>query len=93
MKSIYIATVEAGRGVRHVTQFDSRRDFLAYADEVLAMDSAGQTIRAKGTPIATICDALADNGPGFGSRWHQRVSRCEAIKLARAGANNNLYFL
>lgn len=91
MKSIYICTTEAGRGIRHVTQFDGRRDFLVYADEVLAMDNAGQTIRAQNTPIATICDALADKGPGFGSRWHQRVTRREAVELARAGASNNLY--
>lgn len=91
MKSIYIATTEAGRGVRHVTQFDGRRDFLAYADDVLAMDNAGQMIRAKNTSIATICDALDDNGPGFGSRWHRRVSRREAVELARDGVSNNLY--
>ena len=91
MKSIYIATTEAGRGVRQVTQFDGRRDFLAYADNVLAMHNAGQMIRAKNTPIATICDALHDNGPGFGSRRHRRVSRREAVKLARDGARNNLY--
>lgn len=91
MKSIYIATTEAGRGVRHVTQFDGRRDFLAYADGALATNNAGLIIRAQNTPIAMICDALADSGPGFGSRWHQRVTRREAIKLARAGASNNLY--
>ena len=33
---IYIATNEHGQGVRHVTAFDNRADFLNYAGEVLA---------------------------------------------------------
>jgi hypothetical protein len=78
---IYIATEEHGRGIRHVTAFDDRLDFLAYADEVLACNDAGSMIRSKSSSIQQICDALYDNGIGFGARHHRRISRNEAIEL------------
>ena len=77
---IYIATNEHGRGVRHVTAFDNRADFLVYADEVLACDDASAMLRGKPS-IARICEALYDSGPGSGSRSHSRISRDEAQEL------------
>ena len=77
---IYIATTEHGQGVRHVTAFDDRDDFLAYADELLACNDASAMLRGKPS-IARICEALDDKGPGFGSRSHSRISRDEAQEL------------
>lgn len=77
---IYIATNEHGQGVRHVTAFDNRADFLAYADEVLACHNNNALLRGRPS-IALICEALDDNGPGFGSRSHSRISREEAQAL------------
>ena len=77
---IYIATNEHGQGVRHVTAFDDRADFLVYADEVLACDDASAMLRGKPS-IARICEALYDGGPGSGSRSHSRISRDEAQEL------------
>ena len=77
---IYIATNEHGQGVRHVTAFDDRDDFLAYADEVLACNDASAMLRGRPT-IARICEALYDGGPGSGSRSHSRISRDEAQEL------------
>ena len=78
---IYIATNEHGQGGRHVTAFDDRADFLAYADEVLACDDASVMLRGKPS-ISRICEALYDSGPGHGSRSHSRISRDEAQELA-----------
>ena len=77
---IYIATNEHGQGVRHVTAFDDRADFLAYADEVLACDNNNAMLRGRPS-ISRICEALYDDGPGFGSRSHSRISRDEAQEL------------
>jgi hypothetical protein len=77
---IYIATNQHGQGVRHVTAFDDHADFLAYADEVLACNDANLMLRGKPS-IARICEALYDNGIGFGSRSHSRISRDEAQEL------------
>ena len=77
---IYISTNEHGQGVRHVTAFYDRADFLAYADEVLACNNASAMLRGKPS-IARICEALYDGGPGSGSRSHSRISRDEAQEL------------
>ena len=77
---IYIATNEHGQGVRHVTAFDDRADFLAYAADMLACNDANAMLCGRPT-IARICEALYDNGPGFGSRSHSRISRDEAQEL------------
>tara|TARA_R100000808_G_C2116495_1_gene128949 strand:- start:47 stop:325 length:279 start_codon:yes stop_codon:yes gene_type:complete len=83
---IYIATNEHGRGIKHITAFDDRMDFLRYADVVLAWYDNASLIRAKSTPIDTICEALYDKGIGFGARDHRRVSRQEAKEYIREGA-------
>ena len=87
---IYIQTILAGRPVAHsvVTAFDSRLDFWAYADEVLACHSANP---GRSDAIADLCEMLADNGPSTGQRWHRRVSRREAAHLIRQGATNRTW--
>ena len=90
---IYIATDEHGRGIRHVTAFDDRLDFLAYADEVLACDNNQRMIRSSSVNISTICDALYGTGPGFGARHHYRISRDAATALVgwvRMSGSHNL---
>ena len=82
---IYIATNIHGQGVRLITAFDDRRDFLNYADEVLSCNDKGQMIRAKSTPINRICEALYDSGMGTGARSHRRVTRDEAIDHIKNG--------
>jgi len=88
---IYIATTEHGRGVRHITSFKSRRDLFDYADDVLSCNDRNSMIN-KSSTISRICDALEDNGVGFGSRSHQRISQRELIDLCAAFPNCwNLY--
>ena len=80
---IYIATNEHGRGIKHITAFSDRMDFLNYADNVL-MYSDG--FLAKSSKISAICEALSDMGIGFGARDHKRVNRQDAKKYIREGA-------
>tara|TARA_R110002012_G_scaffold275260_2_gene461806 strand:+ start:379 stop:645 length:267 start_codon:yes stop_codon:yes gene_type:complete len=84
---IYIATDEHGKGVRHVMLFYNRLDFLNYADDVLATNARNYMIRRRASSIDTICEALYDNGIGFGARHHFRVSRKDAKKHLANGAN------
>ena len=84
---IYIATDEHGKGVRHVTLFYNRLDFLNYADDVLATNARNYMIRRRASSIDTICEALYDNGIGFGARHHFRVSRKDAKKHLANGVN------
>ena len=81
---IYIATNIHGRGVKHITGFDSRLDFWAYADEVLACHDRNVPRSAS---VADICDGIYDNGIGSGARDHFRVSRREAARYIRHGAD------
>jgi len=80
---IYIATNIHGRGVRHISAFENRADLLSYACEVLAMTDSYPRNRAS---IDELCEALSDNGIGFGARSHRRVSRKQAIEHIRDGA-------
>ena len=89
---IYISTNEHGQGVRHVTAFYDRADFLAYADEVLACNNASAMLRGKPS-IARICEALYDGGPGSGSRSHSRISRDEAQELVGSVQMHGCYNL
>lgn len=79
---IYIVTNEHGRGIRHVTGFEDRDALHSYACEVLCRYD--HTPRSKAT-ISDICDALDDNGIGYGARSHHRVSYREARLLVRNG--------
>ena len=78
---IAIATHVNGRGIRHISRFKNRLDFLTYADQ--ATESAGFFISRRAT-ISDICDALADRGPGLGSRFHRRISKREIYQEQRA---------
>ena len=73
----YIATYECGRGVRHITPFNNKLDFLVYADQVLGMTN---TVLNNSDSIATICEKLHANGTGHGSRFHYRISMSEIKK-------------
>lgn len=86
-RSIYILTIENGKGVshNHVQEFRGRLDFLDYASDVLSRTSTQLKTR---TTISEICDALVDQGPGFGSRWSSRCTREEARRRIREGAQN-----
>lgn len=75
----YIATYECGRGVRHITPFNNKLDFLVYADQVLGMTN---TVLNNSDSIATICEKLHDNGTGHGSRFHYRISMSEIKSMA-----------
>lgn len=86
-RNIYILTIENGKGVshNHVQEFRGRLDFLDYAENELCRSDT--RMRADAT-VAEICDALVDQGPGFGSRWCVRVGRHGARRLIRMGARN-----
>jgi len=83
---IYIATDIHGRGVRHVTAFDDRTDFFKYVQEVHERRSNGEDWPRQSYSIDRLCDCLYDRGIGFGSRSHRRVSRRDAHKFTRNGA-------
>jgi len=78
--SIYIATDEAGKGIRHITEFDNRLDLLVYADGELSCTDI--FISQKAT-ISDILESLYDHGIGFGQRSHRRIYRREAIKILK----------
>ena len=80
MRSIYVATVENGKGIRGVTEYAGLNDLHNYASEVLSC-CEGQP-KARET-VSSLCDLLADQGAGFGSRYHYRVSRKEAIHILK----------
>jgi len=81
---IYIATDIHGRGIGHITAYDSRNDFLSTALQWLDRSDRYFLINARSS-INDICDALHDHGPGLGARTHHRVTRREAFKLVRDG--------
>tara|TARA_R110002096_G_scaffold83979_1_gene194281 strand:+ start:223 stop:501 length:279 start_codon:yes stop_codon:yes gene_type:complete len=83
---IYIATDIHGRGIRHVTAFDTRLDLWAYAAEVLACHNVSP---CRSDSIEQLCEDLYDNGIGSGARDHFRVSRREAKQLIRNGAQSS----
>jgi len=72
---IYIATNIHGRGIRHITAFYSRADFVDYVWEVL---SCSDTRVNASDSIATLCDKLYDSGIGHGARNHHRISARKA---------------
>lgn len=85
---IYIATNIHGRGVHYITGFKNRGDLLNYAQKVNAYSAAYLRNSAS---IGWICDSLAYSGlsnrdPGIASRFHNRVSRKQAIEHIRDGA-------
>ena len=75
--SIFIATDIAGRGVRNITEFFNKKDFYNYASEVLSC--CDNQPKASYT-IAEICDTLADQGMGRGSRYHYRIALSDVQK-------------
>ena len=79
---IYIATVELGRGIRHVTGFVNRLHLWGFAEDTLACKDV-QPRRSDN--IAVLCDKLYDNGIGHGARYHKRISRDEAQELVGCG--------
>ena len=84
--SIYIATVENGKGIRIITEFAGLNDLHYYASDVLSC-CEGQP-KARET-VSSLCDLLADQGPGFGSRYHYRISRREAVSILKSGRSFN----
>jgi hypothetical protein len=85
---IYIATNEHGRGIRHVTAFEDRDALHSYALDAMAFHADNHLLNGRPS-ISDICDALTDNGVGFGSRSHHHVSRKDAEWLIRAGVSSH----
>ncbi len=86
MRDIYILTTEAGGRTRDtVASFAGRSDLMQYAHDVLSCSSI--IIGSRDT-IDDLCDKLADQGMGRGSRSHRRISRADAVVAIRQGANN-----
>lgn len=83
---IYIATDIHGRGVRHVLAFDNRDDLYRYAQDVHEHERSGENWPRASYSIERLCECLYDRGVGFGARSHRRVSRRDAYRLARDGA-------
>ena len=77
--TIYIGTIIAGRNAgKAVTamRFANRREFYQYCDRQCAMSDTSVTASMS---IGELCDAIADKGPGIGSRYHKRITRSEAL--------------
>jgi hypothetical protein len=88
MKMIYIATTVHGRGITEISAFEGRLGLWAYADDVLCTHN---TDPKRSDSIDTLCEKLYDNGPGFGSRSHRRVSYANALGHIRDGVRNNTF--
>lgn len=84
---IYIATDIHGRGVRHIIAFDNREDLYRYAEKVT--ERCGERLPRASYSIERLCECLYDRGIGFGARSHRRVSRRDAYRLARDGAERH----
>jgi hypothetical protein len=83
---IYIATNVHGQGVKIVSAFKSRLDFMVYADEITA---TANTKINQNDSITTICEKLYDMGMGHGARTHSRISREEAVAHIQDGVENH----
>jgi hypothetical protein len=87
--TIYVATDIHGRGVRHITAFDTKAELFSYAWNEKAR--SGVNLPKAKHNIDDILHCLYDSGIGFGARNHYRVSRREAHRLARAGAERHCF--
>jgi hypothetical protein len=78
--TLYIATDIHGDYQRSpfFTTFADKADFFNYASEVLAC--CDNQPKASDT-IAEICDTLADQGMGRGSRHHYRITGAQAYRM------------
>tara|TARA_R110000868_G_scaffold33953_11_gene122929 strand:- start:321 stop:590 length:270 start_codon:yes stop_codon:yes gene_type:complete len=83
---IYIATQVNGKGFSGVTEFCGLADFHNYVSEVLSCCEAQPKARET---VGSLCDLLADQGPGFGARWHYRISRRDAISELKISGFNS----
>jgi hypothetical protein len=83
---IYIETNVHGQGVKVITAFKSRLDFMGYADEITA---TADVILNQNDSITTICEKLYDMGMGYGARHHCRISREEAIAHIQSGVEEH----
>lgn len=86
MKSIYIATETAGKGLTDITEYYGLTDYHNYASEILCCHN--DQPKAKET-ISSLNDLMADTGIGFGARRHYRISRKDAIKALKEGPVKN----
>lgn len=73
--TFYIATNVHGQGVKHITQFETRRGMYLYVWEAL---SCTDRKVSKSMTIDELCEALGDYGPGTGARSHYRIPAGEA---------------
>jgi len=71
--TIYIATVECGKGIRHITEFINKTDLAAYVSNYCIVKSSDN--------INDLLELIYDTGMGFGQRYHHRISRNKAVKL------------
>ena len=86
MKSIYIATEVAGKGITDITEYSSLDDYHNYACQILCTHNDQPTNRET---ISSLNDLLADNGIGQGSRRHYRISRKDAAEVLKNRSVNN----
>jgi hypothetical protein len=86
--TIYIATEVFGKGVKHVWACDDKADLFDYVSDTCAMKDANPL---KSMSVSDLLACIYDDGPGFGSRQHRRVSRKEAIALIKKGAENDTF--
>jgi hypothetical protein len=88
--TIYIATTINGRGIRHIASFPDKQDYRMIAWQWLdRSDNACELKRSSN--IDEICHCLRDHGPGFGARYHNRISRKQALKLQKDGVETYGY--
>ncbi len=80
LMTLYIATETHGNWQNPTlfTEFANKADFFNYASEVLAC--CDNQPKASYT-IAEICDTLADQGMGRGSRHHYQITGAQASSL------------
>ena len=84
-RGFYIGTNIHGRGIKHITYFESRAKFEQYAEEAQCIEGKDSVVR-RSASIQEICDYLYDSGIGSGARDHRRVSRKEAVEHIKNGA-------
>ena len=86
--TIYIATDIHGRGTSLITVFYAKSEFRKIAIKWLDRSGNAWSIKRQST-VNDICQALYDQGPGFGARHHYRINRRDALRLKNNGVELN----
>lgn len=77
--TIYIKTVECGRGVRHITEYENKQEFYEYIYEVISQKGGYDSLPNIKMKIEDMLPFIDDSGIGHGQRYHREMTKKDAI--------------